>query len=89
MCWAVHIDGHECRTRNEVEQIIGEHVVYVDGMKRLKCDHCLCVVDVPGTMVKAGYCVRGWFEGDVGEPGDHFARRYDTTERTTHDPRAF
>lgn len=75
MCWNVHINGKTVSTRDALEAEIGENVFYTgDVARRLDRDHCLCPVDVPGTLVSAGYWVRGWIEGDPGMPGDHFAR---------------
>lgn len=75
MCTAVWINGEEIASRDALEAVIGGEVFYHGDDERLDEDHCLCPVDVPGTMVEYGYTVRHWREGDPGMPSDYVATR--------------
>lgn len=81
MCWKVVFeDGRTASSRDELEAIIGGSVFLDDEeVPRTDVDHCLCSVDVPGTLCSYNFWVRSaGFPDDWNrwgaEPGDYVAK---------------
>lgn len=76
MCWDVWIDGKPIGTRDALEDAIEMKVFYHNDAEREPEDHCLCPVDVPGTLVDAKFAVRAHRpDDDQGMAGDWVAWR--------------
>lgn len=76
MCWAAIVDGVECRTRDQLEAAMGMQAFPTHNGPRLDRDHCLCSIDVAGSLVAAGFWVASAAAVDAeNDPGDWIARR--------------
>jgi hypothetical protein len=82
MCWSVHIGEKEICLRDDLEAEIGMPVLYRDDDEERSAEnHCLCSVDVPATMVAAGYWIRSVLPDDHMMAGDWIAKKADQNSK--------